>query len=189
MKVGKSNRLKWVNPLKPNQIYYSYQLDQYIAEIRVIVWYFCYIYWNFDRILCKQTKESLIRRRIPFWVCTVCLCPTKQDVRLIWIDALIWFVLKCNVVFYSLKANTHQIKHSFKDRICMSNQFAANFVKFYQEIRKLYAFEVSVTSLMHAAIFVSLWHHYLLIIYSKMKYIRFEKISFTLFWCICLILH
>ena len=39
---------------------------------------------------------------------------------------------------------------------CMSNQFAANFVKFYKEIKKLYAFEVSIISLMDAAVFVSL---------------------------------
>ena len=50
-----------------------------------------------------------------------------------------------------------------------------HFIKIYQEITKLYAFEVSVISFMEAAIFVCLWHHSLLIIYAKMKQIRFEK--------------
>ena len=45
---------------------------------------------------------------------------------------------------------------ALKDKINMSNKFAANFVKFYQEIKKLYTFEVSIISLMDAAIFVSL---------------------------------
>ena len=38
-------------------------------------------YQNFDRIFCKQTVETLIRRRVMrrlVWVCTVCLCPTKR---------------------------------------------------------------------------------------------------------------
>ena len=33
------------------------------------------------------------------------------------------------------------------DIMCLSNQFAANHVKIYQEIKKLYVFEVSIISL------------------------------------------
>ena len=39
-----------------------------------------HFYSNLDRTVCKQTVETLIRRRIVWrliWVCTVCLCPTK----------------------------------------------------------------------------------------------------------------
>ena len=47
-------------------------------------------------------------------------------------------------------------KRALKERICISNQFAANFIKIYREIKKIYAFEVSIISFMEAAIFVSL---------------------------------
>ena len=39
-----------------------------------------HFYSNFDRIFCKQTVETLIRRSILrrlIWVCFVCLCPQK----------------------------------------------------------------------------------------------------------------
>ena len=36
------------------------------------------IHPNFDRIFCKQTMEPPIRRSV-LWVCTVCLCPTKNN--------------------------------------------------------------------------------------------------------------
>ena len=42
-------------------------------------------YSNFNRIFCKQTVETLIRRRFLrrlIWVCTVCLCPTKRTLDL-----------------------------------------------------------------------------------------------------------
>ena len=42
---------------------------------------FFHIYSNFNRTFCKQTVETLIRRRILgrlIWVCTICLCPTKR---------------------------------------------------------------------------------------------------------------
>ena len=41
------------------------------------------------------------------------------------------------------KQSTNKTR-AFKDRICMSNLFAAKFAKFFQEIKKLYAFEVSI---------------------------------------------
>ena len=40
-----------------------------------------HFYSSFYRKLCKQTVETLIRRRILWrliWVCTICLCPTKR---------------------------------------------------------------------------------------------------------------
>ena len=61
------------------------------------------------------------------------------------------------------------------------NQFAENFIKTYQEIKKLYAFEVSIISFMEAAKFVCLRRHSLLIIYAKMKQIRFEKYFLFIF--------
>ena len=39
-----------------------------------------HFYSSFNRKLCKQTVETLVRRRILWrliWVCTICLCPTK----------------------------------------------------------------------------------------------------------------
>ena len=51
-----------------------------------------------------------------------------------------------------LKGNTHHIT-SFERR---ENQFAANFIKIYQEIKKLYTFEVSLISFMEATIFMCL---------------------------------
>ena len=40
-----------------------------------------HFYSNFNRTFCKQTVETLIRRRVlrrPIFVCTVCICPTKR---------------------------------------------------------------------------------------------------------------
>ena len=48
-----------------------------------------HIYSKVHLIFCKQTVKTLIRRRFIrqlIWVCTVCLCPTKKDTRLIWVD-------------------------------------------------------------------------------------------------------
>ena len=56
-----------------------------------------------------------------------------------------------------LKGNVyHIINEKEKERIWLSNQFATNFIKIYPEIKKLYAFEVSIISFMEAAIFASL---------------------------------
>ena len=45
---------------------------------------------------------------------------------------------------------------ALKERMRLSNQFAANFANIYQDLKKLYAFEVSIISLIDAAIFVRL---------------------------------
>ena len=48
-------------------------------------------YSNFGTIFCKQTVETLIRRRVLrrlIWVCTVCLCPTKRTLGLYGISTL-----------------------------------------------------------------------------------------------------
>ena len=52
------------NPLKPNGISQSYQLNQSISVLRVVGWYFFHFYSNFKRIFCKQIVETLIRRRL-----------------------------------------------------------------------------------------------------------------------------
>ena len=44
-----------------------------------------HFYSNLNRIFCKHTVETLIRRRILrhlIWICTVCLCPTKRTLGL-----------------------------------------------------------------------------------------------------------
>ena len=46
---------------------------------------FLHLYSNFDRILCKQTVETLTRRRVFWhliWVHTVSLCHTKRTLGL-----------------------------------------------------------------------------------------------------------
>ena len=45
----------------------------------------CIFHFYFNRTFCKQRVETLIGRRVLwhlFWVCTVCLCPTKQTLGL-----------------------------------------------------------------------------------------------------------
>ena len=40
---------------------------------------------NYNRTFCKQTVETLIRRRVLWrliWVCVVCLCPTNRTLGL-----------------------------------------------------------------------------------------------------------
>ena len=75
------------NPFMPNGISKCYQLEQSISVLRDVRWYFWmlggifHFYSSFHRKLCKQTVETLIRRRILwhlFWVCTICLCPKKK---------------------------------------------------------------------------------------------------------------
>ena len=51
------------NLLKPNGIFLSYKFDQSIFVLRVVKWYF-HFHSNFNRTFCKQTVETLIRRRI-----------------------------------------------------------------------------------------------------------------------------
>ena len=73
-----------VNPFKRNVISCSCQLDSFISVLRIVGLYF-FLNSNFNRILCKQTVETLIRLRVLqrlIWVCTVCLCPTKRTIGL-----------------------------------------------------------------------------------------------------------
>ena len=68
------------NPFMPNGISHRYQLEQSISVLRDVRWYFSFLF-KCNRKVCKQTVETLIRRRILWcliWVCTVCLCPTKR---------------------------------------------------------------------------------------------------------------
>ena len=50
-------------PFKPNGISNSYQLDQSISVLRILGGIF-HFYSNFNLSLCKQTVETLIRRRV-----------------------------------------------------------------------------------------------------------------------------
>ena len=62
----------------PNGYSQDYHLGQSIFVLRVVSWYF-------HLTFCKQTVETLIRRRVPWrlsWLCTVCLNPTKRTLGL-----------------------------------------------------------------------------------------------------------
>ena len=68
------------NPFMPNGISHCDQLEQSISVWRGVRCFF-HFYSSFNRKSCKQTVETLIRRRILWhliWVCTICLCPTKR---------------------------------------------------------------------------------------------------------------
>ena len=52
-----------INPIKPNENSQSFQLDQSISVLRVVEWYF-HCYSNFNRTLCKQTVDTLIRHHV-----------------------------------------------------------------------------------------------------------------------------
>ena len=60
-----------------------------------------HFYSSFNRKLCKQTVETLIRRRIILWhliwVCTICLCPTKRTLDI--------YGLKCNYFAYLIRVD------------------------------------------------------------------------------------
>ena len=85
------------NPVIPNGISHRYQLKKSISVLRGVRWYF-FILSSFNRKLCKQTVETLIRRRILWrliWVCTICLCPTKRTLGI--------YKLKCNYFAYLIR--------------------------------------------------------------------------------------
>ena len=70
----------FIYPFIPNGISQCYKLEQSISVLRDVGWYFSF-YSNFKRNFCKQTVESVIRRRILrrlIWFCTICRCPTKR---------------------------------------------------------------------------------------------------------------
>ena len=69
-----------LNPFKPNGVSHCYQLEQSIFVSIDVGWYFS-VYSNFNRTFCKQTEETLIRRRVLrrlVGICIVCLRPTKR---------------------------------------------------------------------------------------------------------------
>ena len=70
------------NQFKPNGIYQYYQLYQSISVLRV-AGCIVHFYSNFNRTFCKQTVETLIRRRL-IWASLFAYIPQK-DVRLIWV--------------------------------------------------------------------------------------------------------
>ena len=84
------------NPFMPNGISHHYQLKQSISVLRDVVFNF---YSNFNRKLCKQTVETLIRHpvrlQLLIWVCTICLCPRKGTLSI--------YRLKCNYFAYLIR--------------------------------------------------------------------------------------
>ena len=72
------------NPFMPNGISHRYQLKQSISVLRDVIMLggIFHFYLNFNRKLCKQTVETLIRHCVRLqrliWVCTICLCPRKR---------------------------------------------------------------------------------------------------------------
>ena len=52
------------NQCMPNSIFHRYQLKQSISILREVRWYFFHFYSNFNRKLCKQPVETLIRHRV-----------------------------------------------------------------------------------------------------------------------------
>ena len=82
------------NPFMPNGISHPYQLEQSISVLRDVRWYF-HFYSSFNRKLCKQTVETLIRRRILWrliWVCAICLCPIKDARHILVKNAIILLI-------------------------------------------------------------------------------------------------
>ena len=63
---------------------------------------------NFNRKFCKQTVENLIRRHVLWrliWICTVCLCPTKKDARLIWVKLYITEMSYLDLLYLQILMN------------------------------------------------------------------------------------
>ena len=76
------------NPFKPNGISHGYKFDQSISVLRLVEWYFTFLF-KFQ-LNTKQTVEPLIRRRVMrrlIWSCTVCICPTKRTLGLYGLNA------------------------------------------------------------------------------------------------------
>ena len=88
---------KAFNPFMPNGISHRYQLLHSISVLRDVRWYF-HLYSSFNTKLCKQTGETLIRRRILWhliWICTIYLCPAERKLRI--------YGLKCNYFAYLIR--------------------------------------------------------------------------------------
>ena len=51
------------NPFMQSGISHPYQLKQSTSVLRDVKWYFSFLF-NFNRKLCKQTVETLIRHRV-----------------------------------------------------------------------------------------------------------------------------
>ena len=87
------------NTFMPNGISQRYHLKQSISVLRDVRWYFSFSYTNFNRKLCKQTAETLIRHLVRLWrliwVCTICLCPRKMTLGI--------YGLKCNNWAYLIR--------------------------------------------------------------------------------------
>ena len=65
-----------------------------------------HFYSNFNRIFCKQTVETLIRRRILRRLirgCTVCLCLTRRMLRLYWLNMIVQLSSRASGIFLKYK--------------------------------------------------------------------------------------
>ena len=70
--------LMFLNPFKSNELSHLYQLEQSISVLRGVGGKNFHFYLDLNRIFCKQTEETLIRRRIKRrLVCTICQRPQK----------------------------------------------------------------------------------------------------------------
>ena len=79
--------MQMFNPFKPNRISHCYKLDQSITALWV-VGCILHFYSNFNRTFCKQTVETLIRRRVLLASALGLYCLPmfhKKDARLIWV--------------------------------------------------------------------------------------------------------
>ena len=68
------------NPFMQNGISHCYQLEQSISVLRMVGGIF-HFYSYFNRKVCKQKVETVIRRPILWHLicfCTICICPTKR---------------------------------------------------------------------------------------------------------------
>ena len=68
----------FINPFMPNGASHPYQLDQCLSILRVAFFHF---YLNLNRTVCKQTVDTLIKRRLPL--------SHKKEARLIWVYCLL----------------------------------------------------------------------------------------------------
>ena len=83
-------------------------------------------YSNFNRAICKQTVESLIRYcSLSRWilVCTICLCPTKRTLGLYGLNTLVVYVTHINCIV-SIVLNWIMIGYRAVLTICIGMAFA-----------------------------------------------------------------
>ena len=92
---------------------------------------------NFNRKFCKQTVETLIRRRVLrrlIWVSTVCLCPTKRTLGLNGLRiSLIRFNTECHSSIHT--SSDRQMDKLKVPLTCLIILY--NFLKHYKNLRNI----------------------------------------------------